>query len=654
MVAHFNSCATQFDAEHSHDAAMKLLGAADQLMSRRSELPRSFAIRVLSTDDVLSVDHHVTLAMINQADTREQELGPLRNGLKDYERLYDSLSKKNAERAPDDQRSLMPTIERAIESARAMLPWLEQGVQQTLGLHSVADRTAEVRINDAKERAEFVRSNAATLAAEQYKLLNTSVQLARWTLLTAQGDFPPALKDAVLDEKGSVRALTHLLDDIDTAFRSTVLGEVIRNDGKGNIIAQLGRPLDNENQQVLEAAISRLGEFSLAVEDLRAGLIEHSGPTHLHGVDVPDLLTKISEEAWFMASTLSKRLELDQTATSPSPLPTAQQAAASFEVTLPQAAAGSSTKRRANSKGKAKARRHEQGPVASAGTAAGTARPAAGTSAAASPPAAKKQVVRSKLGTPMLVSAEEAAKAAAAAEAAKQRLQNLDELLGIDVSARQRALAHARDGVSPENGTYAVEQILREIEEVATAMKACLTRLEDPKERRKLAEPGQLPQVHAKLTQLQNNLSQLEGLTNAAKKNLEAAELEHVKTYRLPRQGHIERLLREGQLAPIGKPQALEGNPGTLFEVKLQPLPLRNGVTPKPIWLHIHTEAPVHAHQLTKLDDTSFGASHLKNDEERHRGRKWQNARAAEGYEQTMIHRGKVSPKFFRELLGGR
>jgi hypothetical protein len=67
--------------------------------------------------------------------------------------------------------------------------------------------------------------------------------------------------------------------------------------------------------------------------------------------------------------------------------------------------------------------------------------------------------------------------------------------------------------------------------------------------------------------------------------------MDRMKTYPLPTQEHIDELRKSGQLASVEKPRALKGNPGTLFEVKLQPSALRNGAMPRPIWLHIHTKS---------------------------------------------------------------
>lgn len=89
-----------------------------------------------------------------------------------------------------------------------------------------------------------------------------------------------------------------------------------------------------------------------------------------------------------------------------------------------------------------------------------------------------------------------------------------------------------------------------------------------------------------------------------------------------------------------------------MFEVKLQPSALRSGAMPRPIWLHIHTNEPVHADSLATLGDAGFAATHVKSDTERGRNRQWQEARLREGHDNVMIYRGKVTPDLCRQLLG--
>lgn len=101
----------------------------------------------------------------------------------------------------------------------------------------------------------------------------------------------------------------------------------------------------------------------------------------------------------------------------------------------------------------------------------------------------------------------------------------------------------------------------------------------------------------------------------------------------------------------MGPPQALKGEPGKLFEIKLQPKALGSGAMPRPMWVHIHTERPVYAWQLATLGDRAFAACHVKSDEQRGYNQHWQNARAAEGHENVVIHRGKLTPAFCRSLL---
>lgn len=57
------------------------------------------------------------------------------------------------------------------------------------------------------------------------------------------------------------------------------------------------------------------------------------------------------------------------------------------------------------------------------------------------------------------------------------------------------------------------------------------------------------------------------------------------------------------------------------------------------MWVHIHTKESVHAGQLATLNDADFVACHVKSNEQRGHNRQWQDARAAIGHENVVIHR---------------
>ncbi|CAH2399323.1 hypothetical protein MES5069_220104 [Mesorhizobium escarrei] len=108
------------------------------------------------------------------------------------------------------------------------------------------------------------------------------------------------------------------------------------------------------------------------------------------------------------------------------------------------------------------------------------------------------------------------------------------------------------------------------------------------------------------------------------------------------------------ELEAADRPRALKGEPGSLFEIRLQPKALRNRAIPSPMWVHIHTNRPVHARHLAMLDDAAFAACHVKSNEQRGHNRQWQDARAAIGHDNVVIHRGKLTPGFCKSLLTDR
>lgn len=181
-------------------------------------------------------------------------------------------------------------------------------------------------------------------------------------------------------------------------------------------------------------------------------------------------------------------------------------------------------------------------------------------------------------------------------------------------------------------------------------MQACLAELGNHQERLRLGGT-QLTETHQQAEQLKHLLNQVKGEARSLRENMHTSTIEHMKTYQFPTQAHIEQLRQAGALVAVEAPRALGSEPATLFEIKLQPAPLRSGSLPRPMWLHLHTRQPVHAWQLPKLRDADFTACHVKSDIERGRNREWQNAQAAAGRENVMIYRGTLEPALCKSLM---
>jgi hypothetical protein len=188
---------------------------------------------------------------------------------------------------------------------------------------------------------------------------------------------------------------------------------------------------------------------------------------------------------------------------------------------------------------------------------------------------------------------------------------------------------------------------------MAERVGAALAALEQPICLRQL-KPGGLTQAARLREQASARIHQLENEANTMQARLGQAKLDLMKVYRLPREAHWTELLDRDEVLPVPAPQVLPTErPNTLFEVQLPARPLSNGSRlPPPVWLHLHTHAPVDRAELRSLPFEAFAAAHLKSDRERRRGRQWQLDQAAQGKDEVMIHRGRVGQDFIAKVLG--
>ncbi|MGY4501605.1 hypothetical protein ACVWYH_005536 [Bradyrhizobium sp. GM24.11] len=228
-------------------------------------------------------------------------------------------------------------------------------------------------------------------------------------------------------------------------------------------------------------------------------------------------------------------------------------------------------------------------------------------------------------------------------------LKRLGELLQFDLPAQQSAVSQARQ-MKPEDADHVVDLVLKRLQTQAAEIETCVAALEEPL-RRGLLTPAQVTEVHKKIVRLKTMLSEVQGQANSLNARKAAITMDCMKTYAFPSQKYIEQLRAAEEIAAVYPPRALSGEPGTLFEIKLQPDALRGGAMPSPMWVHIHTKRPVHAWELATLGDADFTACHVKSNEQRGYNRHWQSARAATGHENVVIHRGKLTPAFCKSLL---
>ncbi|WP_407175716.1 hypothetical protein [Bradyrhizobium sp. STM 3562] len=463
--------------------------------------------------------------------------------------------------------------------------------------------------------------------------LQSQVAHAQLLIEPLADTFEPAVRDALMDGNGRARLLGTFIEDIFPAFVST----------SEAVLKSKGAALDAEHRAVLEGVMERLSEFASGVSGMVAGLRDAGS-----GADVPlELLDQIIEGAWVTANDVMRLLAVQP------------KIAATIEppawAALHAAPVGEGTAARRKGKGRR---------AAAAGEGSSTAgRPEPQLAGAEAGRGPAKVIVLSDLGTKKLATAEEAhARASSSAtehlqmwQAPSSRralagsLERLDKLLQFDLPAQQRAVSQARQ-MKPEDAEHVLNIVVERLQTQAAEIKACVAALEEPR-RGGLLTAAQVPEVHDKIVRLETMLSEVQGQANAVKARKAGMLADCMKTYGFPSQKYLEELRADGELEVPDAPRALSSDPGTLFEIKLQPRALRSGATPNPMWVHIHTKRPVHAWQLAMLGDADFAACHVKSNEQRGYNRHWQSARAAAGHENVVIHRGKLTPAFCRSLL---
>ncbi|MDA9447818.1 hypothetical protein [Bradyrhizobium sp. CCBAU 21360] len=552
------------------------------------------------------------------------------------------LERMRQSNAPPDQ--LIRAASGVAKHYLACTEWWEKKALRSERMQSVCAATASLPSATAERR----QAKQATLRLHTGWALNTrcvhlqsQVLLARVMIESHANTLDPAVRQILLGENGRARLLGTFMGDVVPAFLST--GDAVLN--------SKGQALDAEHCAVLEGVMERLSEFASALPNMVAELRNKGASPELP----LDLLDQIVEGSWVTAHEVMRLLAVQpKTAAIIAPPTEAGLALPADPAGNDPAAEGSPARR------KGKGKRRQAGGAGS--SAAGQpepqlARPEADAARTT------KVIVLSDLGTKKLASAEEAHtrmsssarehlaiwQAPPSKETLTRLLARLDELLQFDLPSEQRAVSQARH-MKPEDAEHVVDTVVERLQSQSAEIEACVKALDEPR-RRGLLTPIQVPEVQKKIVRLKAMLSEVKGQARTAKAQKASIEIDCMKTYAFPSQKYLERLQAAEELAPLESPRALKGEPGTLFELKLQPTPLRNG-TVNPMWVHIHTKRPVYAWQLTTLDDAEFAACHVKSNEQRGYNRLWQNARAATGHEDVVIHRGKLTPAFCKSLLG--
>ncbi|MGY2985937.1 hypothetical protein [Bradyrhizobium sp. USDA 4508] len=552
------------------------------------------------------------------------------------------LERMRQSNAPSDQ--LIRVASSAAKHYLGCTEWWEKKALRSERMQSVCAATA----NLPSATAEMRQAEQATLRLHTGWALNTrcvhlqsQVLLARVMIESHASTLDPAVRQILLGENGRARLLGTFMGDVVPAFLST--GDAV--------LHSKGQALDAEHCAVLEGVLERLSEFASALPNMVAELRNKEASPELP----LDLLDQIVEGSWVTAHEVMRLLAVQPKTPAIIAPPTGAGLALPADAAGNDPAAEGSPARR-----KGKGKRRQAGGAGS--SAAGQpepqlARPDADTTRTT------KVIVLSDLGTKKLASAEEAHtrsssarehlaiwQAAPSKETLTRLLARLDELSQFDLPSEQRAISQARH-MKPEDAEHVVDTVVERLHSQSAEIEACVAALDEHRQR-VLLTPMQVPEVQKKIVRLKAMWSEVKGQARTSKAQKASIEIDCMKTYAFPSQKYLERLQAAEELAPLEPPRALKGEPGKLFEIKLQPAPLDNGTVPNPMWVHIHTKRPAYAWQLTTLDDAEFAACHVKSNEQRGYNRLWQNARAAAGHEDVVIHRGKLTPAFCKSLLG--
>lgn len=593
-----------------------------------ASLPRETAVRALPDAEVRTIRDRAAVACLEAEGISTRALHALRQERHKDADLIVGMMRLNAGReVPLD---LTPTLNRATANRLQDIELWVDKAHRAENMSKIAGIAAglENLSPQVREKDRFLQQiHIADALVARFGELHVRTDDANsdiwWSRTGTHGITRPGSPDDGLELSRHFDAFNN---DIEPAFESTRQALMLQEK-----IGEEVRPLSRESVTVLEGVLGRLAEHASIVDEALAALRAQpdSGPPGLQAK-----LDRIVECTWLTADAVTQVLQL-----------------------RPREAPARAEEAPAEPKAQRQGRR-DKGKRRSTGSTSSGQRPAV-----AAP--ARQVIVRSELGTERLVSASEAAAAAATPSASssaararrktlsknelQQQLARLDELLTFDLPAQLRAVSQARRERSPDSARAVSEKKAAFLNAQAAELAACHQTLDS---HRHQLSGQQVPVVHDKLGTLKVLLADVRGEARALHENLDGAQTDHLKIYRFPTQAHIETLLGQGQLAK-GELQALKGEPGNLFELKLQPSALRNGKLPRPVWLHVHTREPVHAHQLATLDKAAFGATHLKSDEERGRNREWQDAQARAGHDNAMIYRGKITHELCRQLLGG-
>lgn len=119
------------------------------------------------------------------------------------------------------------------------------------------------------------------------------------------------------------------------------------------------------------------------------------------------------------------------------------------------------------------------------------------------------------------------------------------------------------------------------------------------------------------------------------------------KQQTLPSSAQLRDMLQWGQVDSIAFEGSLPSQNDRVDEYKIQYKPCSDGTVAKPVWLHIHCAADVAVQHALLLPFKQLRAAHLKSDQQRLLGAKWEHAAKANWRVDARVYRSPAS----QELL---
>ncbi|TIR15891.1 MAG: hypothetical protein E5X34_27340 [Mesorhizobium sp.] len=614
-----------------------VVDAASAILEYRASLPAAEAQTIMPDDkvrrccqivcDAANEVDKLGLSTITKLDKKTKKAAGMVDKLYSYSQA-------------DRQELLILNVE---NHHTAAIKWWEKKAWRSERQRSACAATASLSsgtpvMREAERCA--LRLRAGSVLSVRIWLVRERIGLARAKIELRASRFEPDLKELLVGRNGVVQLMASAAQE---ALRALSLAKGIMDDGK---------TLNAHDCAVVEKIMERLSDFGLALHEVHTKL-SHTYPDA--GLPLK-LFERIVDDAWITAHDAMHLLNLQSPPWRHRPrraLRCRPGQALRYRLTLLVRLQCQKALQR-EGKGSQSISRQLAPGLSAAGQPSTPVAANAGTVPAAKVLARSDQVASTQVRAQEVAASSSGAGstiggAALSMEVLTERLKRLDELLQFDLAGQQSVVSQVRQ-MKPEEAGKVVDDVAQYLRAQAIEMQTCLAGLQG-RNVRLLLTSTQLPKVHERTDQLKGLLNMVLGQANALNEGKAGITTDCMKTYAFPAQKYLEHLCNADELMPPEAPVALRGEPGKLFEMKLQPKMLVNGAMPSPMWVHIHTSRPVMARNLEGLADSEFTACHVKSNEQRGYNREREEADARSGREKVIIHRGKLTPAFCKSLL---